>query len=127
MQPPDSTQLIQAALALRVLVFQGVLTLIAALAAMPFGSLPARSVLIGGGVCLLANGAAVLWMFRDYRAQAPGALLARLYGMEAVKIGLVVGLFAAALVLVEGLSLPFLLGGYFGVQVLSPILAVQKS
>jgi ATP synthase protein I len=125
MQLRDSTQLTQIELAQRVLVLQAILTLVVALAATPFGSLPALSVLIGGGVCLLANGAVVLWIFRDYRAQAPEALLVRFYSAEVGKIALSLVLFAAACVFVEGLELPFLLGSYFIVQILSPILAAQ--
>jgi ATP synthase protein I len=125
MQSPASTQLIQASLARRVLVIQAILTLVATLAAMPFGSSRALSALIGGGVCLVANAAVVLWIFRDYRAQAPGALVARLYGAEVGKIALTLGLFGAAFVLIEGLDLPFLLGSYFFAQVLAPIIAAQ--
>jgi ATP synthase protein I len=120
-------QLTQATQARRVLVTQAILAPIAGVSTLAFGILPALSALIGGAVCLVANGAVVLWVFRDYRAQAPEALVLRLFGAEAIKVALVLGLFAAALVLVEALSLPFLLGGYFAVQVLSPILAVQKA
>jgi ATP synthase protein I len=114
-------------MARRVLVFQAILTLVATLVVMPFGFSPALSILIGGGVCLVANAAVVLWVFRDYRAQAPGALVGRFYSAEIIKIALVLGLFAAAFLVIEGLSLPAMIGSYFAVQVLPPIFAAQKA
>ncbi len=126
MQSPSSTPLIRATLARRVLGLQAVLTLVATLAAMPFGSLRALSVLIGGGACLVANAVVVMWVFRDYRAQVPGALLMRFYSAEVGKIALLLGLFAAAFAAIDGLDLPLLLGSYFVVQVLPPILAAQN-
>ena len=125
MQSQASTQLTRSTLAGRVLGLQAILTLVATLAAMHFGSMPALSVLIGGGACLVANTAVVLWMFRDYRAQAPGALVVRFYGAEVVKIALLLGLFAAAFATIDGLNVLVLLGSYFAVQVLSPIFAAQ--
>jgi ATP synthase protein I len=125
MQSSTSTQLTQPKLARRVLILQAILTSVASVGALPFGLSHALSVLIGGGVCLVANAAVVLWMFRDYRAQTPGALVVRFYGAEVVKVALVLGLFAAAVATVEGLDLPFLLGSYFLIQVLSPIFAAQ--
>ena len=127
MQSPASTQLSEAPLARRVLVFQAILTLVATLVVMPIGFSPALSVLIGGGVCLVANAAVVLWVFRDYRAQAPGALVGRFYSAEIIKIALVLGLFAVAFIGMEGLSLPAVIGSYFAVQVLPPIFAAQKA
>jgi ATP synthase protein I len=125
MQTPASPQLTQATLARRVLILQAILTSVASVAAMPFGYWSALSVLIGGGACFVANAVVVLWVFRDYRAQGPGALVMRLYSAEVVKIALLLGLFAAAFATIDGLNLPVLLGGYFAVQVLSPIFAAQ--
>jgi ATP synthase protein I len=127
MQASASAQLTQPRLARRVLILQAVLASVASIAAMPFGSLSALSVLIGGGACLVANAAVVLWVFRDYRAQAPGAVLMRLYGAEAFKVALLVGLFAAAFAAIDGLDLPLLLGSYFVVQVMPPIVAAQTA
>jgi ATP synthase protein I len=125
MQASTSTQLTQPKLARRVLILQAILTSVASVGAMPFGSLTALSVLIGGGACLVANAAVVLWVFRDYRAQAPGALVMRLYSAEVIKIALLLGLFAAAFATIDGLNVLVLLGSYFAVQVLSPIFAAQ--
>ena len=125
MQSSASTQLTQSGLALRVLILQAILTSVASVAAMPLGFSSALSVLTGGAVCLAANAAVVPWVFRDYRAQAPGALVARFYRAEVVKIALLVGLFAAAFATLEGLDLPLVLGSYFVTQVLPPIVAAQ--
>ncbi len=127
MQSSTSTQLTQPKLARRVLILQAILTSVASVGAMPFGSLTALSVLIGGSACLVANAAVVLWVFRDYRAQAPGALLTRFYSAEVGKIALLLGLFAAAFAAIDGLDLPWLLGSYFVIQVIPPILAAQNA
>jgi ATP synthase protein I len=127
MQSPASTQLTEAPLARRILVLQACLTLVAALVAMPFGSSLALSILIGGGACLVANGTVVLWVFRDYRAQAPGVLLGRFYSAEVVKIALLLGLFGAAFALIAELQLPAMLGSYFATQILPPMIAAQKA
>jgi len=127
MQSSTSTQLTQPKLARRVLILQAILTSVASVGALPFGSLTALSVLIGGGACLVANTAVVLWVFRDYRAQVPGQLLMRLYSAEAGKIALVLGLFAVAFAAIDGLDLPWLLGSYFVIQVMPPILAAQNA
>lgn len=125
MQSPTSTQLTEAPLARRILVFQAILALATTLAVLPFGFLLALSVAIGGGACLVANAAVVLWVFRDYRAQAPAELVGRFYSAEVIKIALLLGLFGAAFAGIEGINLPSVLGGYFIVQVLPPIFAAQ--
>jgi ATP synthase protein I len=127
MQLSISTHLTEATTARRVLSLQAILTSVASAAALPFGYLAALSVLIGGGACLVANAAVVLWVFRDYRAQVPGALVMRFYSAEVVKIALLLGLFAAAFATIDGLDLPLLLGSYFVIQVLPPILAAQTA
>jgi ATP synthase protein I len=125
MQSQASAQLTRSTLAGRVLGLQAILTLVATLAAMPFGSMPALSVLIGGGACLVANAVVVRWVFRDYRAQAPEALAMWLYGAEVVKIALLLGLFGAAFATIDGLHLQFLLGSYLLIQIVPPIVAAQ--
>lgn len=116
-------QLPEAPLVKRVLSLQLAMTLLAPVLGLPFGVSAAMSALIGAGVCLLANGLFVFWVSREYRAQEPGALVARLYGAEIAKLGLILGLFAAAFATVPGLNLPALLAAYFAVQVLSPVIA----
>jgi len=123
----DHNQLTQPRLAKRVLILQAILTLMAGLTATAFGVMPALSVLIGGLACLVANAAVVLWVFRDYQAPEPGQLLRRFYVAEVLKVLLSVGSFAIAVLTIEGLNLPALLGGYFLVQVLAPIIAAQTA
>jgi ATP synthase protein I len=122
-----STLLTEAPLARRVLVLQAILTFVATLLAMPFGSSSSLSVLVGGVGCLVGSAAVVLLMFRDYRAQAPGALVGRLYGAEVVKIALLMAFFAAAFAFIAELQLPIVLGTYLAVQVLPPIFAAQRA
>ncbi|AGA89964.1 F0F1-type ATP synthase, subunit I [Thioflavicoccus mobilis 8321] len=119
MRQPDALQ------AKRVLKFQSLTALVIVLVGLIFGPSVALSVLIGAGVCLLANAVFVFWVFRGYRAQEPGGLLMRFYGAEIAKIALILALFTLAFVTVAGLSLPALLGAYFVVQVLPTVLATQ--
>ncbi len=116
-QPPDALQ------AKRVLSIQIAMTLGLSAVMLYFGGIVAASVLIGAGVCTLANGVFAFLIFRRYRAQEPGLLVMRFYGAELGKIAIVLALFAAAFVLIDGLSLPALLGAYFVVQVFPAILA----
>ncbi len=116
-RPPDALQ------AKRVLSIQVVMTLVLSATALFFNGITAASVLIGGGVCTLANGAFAFMIFRRYRAQEPGLLVMRFYGAEIGKIAIVLLLFAAAFALIDGLNLPALLGAYFVVQVFPALLA----
>jgi ATP synthase protein I len=116
-QPPDALQ------ANRVLRVQLLVTLVLAALGLFFGMLVAVSLLIGGGVCTLANALFALLVFRRYRAQEPGMLVMRFYGAEIGKIALILVLFAASFVLIDGLNLPALLGAYFVVQVFPAMLA----
>ena len=119
MQQPDVLQV------KRVLWTQLIVGLIAIAVALPFGAPAALSALIGAAVCLLANMVFAFWVFRKYRAQDAGLLVMRMYGAEMAKIVLILFLFAVAFATIEGLNLPALLGAYFAVQVLSPLLATQ--
>lgn len=116
-------QLPDVALMRRVLGYQLVTTLLLAALALPFGSSVALSVLIGAGVCLAANAAFAFWVFRDYRAQEPGALVGRFYGAEIAKLGLIFGLFAVVFATIGGLNLPALLFAYLAAQILPTVLA----
>ena len=116
-QPPDALQ------AKRVLSIQIVMALALSAVALFFGGIVAASVLIGAGVCTLANGVFAFMIFRRYRAQEPGLLVMRFYGAEIGKIAIVLLLFAAAFALIDGLNLPALLGAYFVVQVFPALLA----
>lgn len=117
MQQPDVLQ------AKRILALQAALVLILSAAALPFGLYVALSALIGGAVCLVANSIFAFWVFRQYRAQEPGSVLIRFYGAEIVKLSLILGLFAVAFAVIDGLNLPALLAAYFAVQVLPAVFA----
>jgi len=93
--------------------------------ALPFGTSVVVSVLIGSGVCLLANGLFAASVFRAYRAQHPERLLLRMYGAEAAKLALIVGLFVVAFVTRDGLNIPALLAAYLVTQVASTLIAAQ--
>ena len=93
------------------------------LIALPFGATALVSVAIGAGVCLLANWAFALRVFRRYRAAQPGELVMGMYGAEIIKIVMILGLFSVAFATIEDLNLPALLGTYFAVQVLPALFA----
>jgi ATP synthase protein I len=105
------------------MLLQLVFAALTGVAALPFGGLTLVSAMIGAGACLLANMVLALWAFRSYRAARPDALLLRLYGAEILKVLMILSLFSAAFVTIDGLNLPALLGGYFVVQVMPALFA----
>jgi len=121
MQQPDVRQ------TKGILIAQIALTPILTVAASPFGSSVALSVLIGALVCLMANAVFAFRIFRHYRAQDPELLLARFYGAEFVKLSLALGLFVIVFTTIKDLSLPALFAAYFAVQVLPVILASARN
>ncbi|QIK38868.1 F0F1 ATP synthase assembly protein I [Caldichromatium japonicum] len=94
---------------------------------LPFGSPVAISVLIGAGTCWLANILVAAWIFRAYRAQARGRLVARFYRAELVKIVLVLALFGAAVVLYSDLNILSVFVAYVLVQVVPTLITVQSN
>lgn len=114
-----------AQLAKRLFQVQAILSAIAAVIALPFGWHVVVSVLVGAGVCLLANRLFALWVFRSYRAQQPQRLLLRIYGAEAAKLALIIGLFGLAYLAIDGLSIAALLAAYLVIQVVSTVVAAQ--
>lgn len=117
MQQPEKPQ------ARRILWIQFVLTLVLTALAAIFGIKPALSVLVGGGVCTLANAILAFWVFKPYRAQEAGLMVMRFYLAEIIKIAFILVMFGVAFVLIEGLNLPALLGAYFVVQVIPVLMA----
>ena len=119
MQQPDPLRV------KRVLYIQIVMTLgLAALAFLVSRSL-ALSVFTGAGASTAANSLFALMVLKRYRAQEPGLLVMRFYAAEIIKIAVVLAVFVAAIVLLEDLNLPALLGAYFVVQVLPALLASE--
>ena len=119
MQQPDALQ------AKRIIKIQAVLGLALVAIVLPFGGSVALSVLVGAGICLLANTLFAVWVFRSYRAQEPGRLVMRLYGAEIGKVGLALGLFAVAFAVLHRPHIPALVGAYVAVQVVSILIAAQ--
>lgn len=107
----------------RVLIAQLFLTLGLTAVALPFDARVALSLLIGSAVCLLATAMFAFWVFRRYSAQRPEMLVMRFYGAEVVKLALVLGLFAIAFAMIDGLNVAALLAAYFVVQVLPTVFA----
>lgn len=108
----------------RVVLSQLVATLVLAILLFSFGSNPALSALLGGGIATLANWAAFSKIFVPYRAQSPGHLVARFYGAEIRKILLTLLLFGVIALLVPSVQVATLFGVYFVVQMV-PMLVMQ--
>ncbi len=85
----------------------------------------ALSIGTGAGICIIANALLAAWMFRDYRAQKISHLAARFYWGEAIKIAVILGLFALAVAVFTNLNLPVMLGAYFATQVIPTVIAAQ--
>jgi ATP synthase protein I len=96
--------------------------ILVALALLLFNQLYAWSGLIGGLISASINGLTARKVFVPYRAQDPGAVLARMYGAEFRKLFLSGVMFALVLILVEPLSVGAMLGSYLFVQVAVPII-----
>lgn len=109
----------------RVLKIQAILGLGAVALTLPLGGPVALSVLIGAGGCLVANALFAASVFRGDRAQDPGRLVLRFYGAELAKIVVILTLFAVAWALIDGLSVPALLGAYVVTQMTSTLIAAQ--
>lgn len=107
----------------RLLQWQIALAVAAVLISLPFGMVALTSAAIGAGVCLLANWAFAIRVFKRYRAQQPGEIVLRMYGAEIIKIVMILALFSVAFVTIEDLNLPALLGAYFAVQVMPALFA----
>jgi len=117
MQQPGSSQ------AKRILVVQTVLTLALTAVAVIFGVIHAISVMIGAGVCTMANALLAFWVFKPYRAQEAGLLVMRFYAAEIIKIIFILVMFGIAIALIDGLNFPALLGAYFVAQVIPVLFA----
>lgn len=83
------------------------------------------SVVLGGGICLVANSLSALWIFRPYEARRPERLLLRIYGAEVMKLAVIIGLFGTAFAHLDDLVMPALLASYLFVQVASAPIAAQ--
>jgi len=109
----------------QIMVVQAVLASVLGLMALAIGLAAAMSAAIGGGASLTANFLGALWAFRDYTAREPERILMRFYGAEVVKISVMIAILATALATLDGLNVPILLGAFFVVQVVTPLVAAQ--
>lgn len=97
--------------------------LVAALSWVLFDPPAARDALIGGAAASVGSLLFALWVFGRYKAAEPGQIVARFYGGELIKIFAIVAVFAAAMKGLDDLNPVALLGAFFVVQVLPPLLA----
>lgn len=111
--------------ALRLVLFQLIVTLIVSLTLIFLGWVHAWSGLVGGLIATGANAFFALRVFVEYRAQEPAKLLGRIYGAEFQKLLLTGLLFAAAILWVKPLSAAALFGVFLLVQI-APILIAHK-
>lgn len=107
----------------KILLSQLALALSLGLVGLLFNEIIALSALIGASASAIATALFAFWVFRSYRAQQADLLVMRFYSAEILKILLVLGIFAAAFVTIDGLNIPALLGAYFIAQVLPALMA----
>ncbi len=111
----------------RILIYQSVLTLVLAGAAVLYDSAAGVSALLGGVITTAGNALFAVVMFGRYRAQDAGKLVFKFYGAELLKLGFVVAMFAVTFVWVAPLNVWALFGAFFMVQVLPPLLAHSRA
>ncbi len=107
----------------QLLVIQSGLVFLSTVAGMVFGKVAALSAFLGGGIALGASALFAFLVFAPYRAQQPGALVARFYIAEVGKLLLVACAFAVIFIWVRPLNAAALFVSFFLVQVVSPLLA----
>jgi ATP synthase protein I len=85
----------------------------------------ALAIAIGSATCFIANALLAALVFRDYRAQEIPHLMRRFYQGEAVKIAVILSLFALARFTFDNLNIPVMLGAYFATQIIPTLIAAQ--
>ena len=118
---------IDEALVSKGLIYQVALTLLLAGGLALLGAEHGYSALTGGGIATAANGLFALWVFRPYRAQQPGHVVARMYGAELAKLAFVALAFVGAFLWVEPLSAVSLFGCFFVVHLVPALTAARAS
>jgi ATP synthase protein I len=117
---------IDEALVRKGLIYQAALAVMLAAGLVALGPEHGYSGLIGGGIATAANGLFALWVFRPYRAQQPGHVVARMYGAELAKLAFVALAFVGVFLWVEPLSAVALFGCFLVVH-LVPALTVARA
>ncbi len=119
MQQPDALQ------ARRILKFQVILGLVLVVLALPFGGSVALSVLIGAGICLLANALLAIWVFRGLSRPGAGEIGLAFLWWRGRKDRIDSRFIRRRLCDIDNLNIPVLLGAYFVVQVIPTLIAAQ--
>lgn len=107
----------------RAILAQFGLTLVLAVALLPWGPVPACSALIGGLVAASANALFAIGVFGRYRAPQLAALAGRLVLAEVLKLAYTGALFLAAIVAVRPLSPVALFAAFLAVKLVPAAMA----
>lgn len=118
-------QTLDAPRAKRILLMQLAAALLIPLGALVHSPLAAASALVGGGIATVANAFFAAWMFGQYRAQDPQAIVLKMYGGELLKLVLIALVFIAVFVWMKPLILPAVLSAFLVVQILPPLIATR--
>ena len=94
------------------------ITLVAALAALPFSAHWAIAVLLGGMIAIAGNLLAVVLVFRRYRAAEAGALATRMIGAEFARLLVVAAGFALVFATLKDVAVFVLFGAFLIVHLL---------
>jgi ATP synthase protein I len=111
----------------RAILAQFLLSALVAGLLLPLDFVYAYSGAVGGGIAVIGNALFARKVFVPYRAQDPGALLARFYAAEIQKIIVIALLFALAIIGFDVLSYATLFGSYLLVQIVPLILLHIKT
>jgi len=107
----------------RAILAQFGLTLVLAVALLPWGPVPACSALIGGLVAASANALFAIGVFGRYRAPQLAALAGRLVLAEVLKLAYTGALFLTAIVAVRPLSPIALFAAFLAVKLVPAAMA----
>ncbi len=114
---------LESTLPMRMIGLQLALTMMLAALGFLWSEATLVSILIGGGICILANAVFAATVFGRYEAAKPRALVGRIIGAEIGKLVLVAGIFVFVFARWEGLNIPVILAVYFTAQVLPVMVA----
>lgn len=114
---------LETALPIRMIGLQIALTMMLAALGFLWSAATLVSILVGGGICILANAVFAATVFGRYEAAKPRVLVGRIIGAEIGKLVLVAGFFVFVFARWEGLNVPVMLAAYFAAQVLPVMVA----
>ena len=105
----------------RLLIIQLIFFLLIPVALLPFGKTVVLSGFLGGLIAVTSTAMTMIMVFRQYTAQQPEKIVARLYGAQLSKMMFAIAAFALIMINVEPLSFATLLLVYFFIQVVPAI------